>query len=101
MILSYFTIFSLKRKVSLEEKIVLSYMLNEDDMSRISKSVRNIIYTSLFIEAAGTFLLYFPFSKRETDSGKPFSSPSSIPCRPSATLVSLFSRTVLNSTKEI
>lgn len=70
MILSYFTIFSLKRKVSLEEKIVLSYMLNEDDMSRISKSVRNIIYTSLFIEAAGTFLLYFPFSKRGDGFGK-------------------------------
>ncbi len=63
MILSYFTIFSLKRKVSLEEKIVLSYMLNEEDMSHIAKSIRTIIYTSLVIEAAGTAILYLPFSR--------------------------------------
>lgn len=72
MILSYFTIFSLKRKVSLEEKIVLSYMLNEDDMSHIAKSIRTIIYTSLIIEAVGTVILYLPFSKSGSDFGSVF-----------------------------
>lgn len=70
MILSYFTIFSLKKKVSLEEKIVLSYMLNEEDMSHLAKSIRTIIYTSLIIEALGTVILYFPFSKSGKDFGQ-------------------------------
>ncbi len=63
MILSYFTIFALRKKVTLEEKVMLSYMLNEQDMSHIGKSIKTIIYTSFIIEGAGMLLLYIPFSK--------------------------------------
>jgi len=63
MILSYFTIFALRKKVTLEEKVMLSYMLNEQDMSRIGKNIKTIIYTSFIIEGVGMLLLYIPFSK--------------------------------------
>lgn len=63
MILSYFTIFALRKKVTLEEKVMLSYMLNEQDMSRIGKSIKTIIYTSFIIEGTGMLLLYIPFRK--------------------------------------
>ncbi len=63
MILSYFTIFSLKKRVSIEEKAVLSYMLNEDDMAHISRNIKTIIHTTFMIEAAGAVILTVPFMK--------------------------------------
>ncbi len=72
MILSYFTIFSLKKNISIKEKLMLSYMLNEKDMSHISKAIRNIIYTSFIIEGIGTVLLLVPFRAKSSSWGGTF-----------------------------
>jgi len=47
MILSYFAVFALRRKISLEDKLLLSFMLSEDDMSGLTKSLGNIIRITL------------------------------------------------------
>ncbi|ADK83063.1 TrkH family potassium uptake protein [Sediminispirochaeta smaragdinae] len=60
MIISYFTIFLFRRQVSLEEKLLISYMLSEKDMTNLAKNLRTIIFSSFFLEAAGALLLYFP-----------------------------------------
>ncbi len=62
MILSYFTIFALHRAVSIEDKLLISYMLSEDDMRNLAASLRSIIYITFAVEAAGALLLYFGFS---------------------------------------
>lgn len=60
MIISYFTIFLFRRQVSLEEKLLVSYMLSEKDMSSLSRSLRVIIVSTFIVEAAGASLLYLP-----------------------------------------
>lgn len=70
MILSYFTIFTLRKNISIKEKLMLSYMLNENDMHHIAKSIKTIIYTSFIIESVGTILLFIPFHKRADTFGK-------------------------------
>ena len=59
MILSYFTIYILRRSVSIEDKMLISYILSERDMTKLSRSLKNIIYTTLVIEAVGSILLSF------------------------------------------
>ncbi|HUV08315.1 MAG TPA: TrkH family potassium uptake protein [Spirochaetia bacterium] len=61
MILSYFLVFMFRRSISLEDKALLSYMLSEKDMSNLNRSLRNIIYLTFAIEAAGAVLLFFAF----------------------------------------
>jgi trk system potassium uptake protein TrkH len=60
MIISYFTIFLFRRQVSLEEKLLISYMLSERDMTSLSKNLRIIILSTFFVEAVGALLLYVP-----------------------------------------
>jgi trk system potassium uptake protein TrkH len=58
MILSYFSAFLVgKKKLSLEDKITISYLLNDAEASSLSKKVRKIIYISLLIEGVGALLL--------------------------------------------
>jgi trk system potassium uptake protein TrkH len=60
MIISFFTIFLFRRQVSLEEKLLISYMLSEKDMTSLSKSLRIIIISTFFVEVIGALLLYLP-----------------------------------------
>ncbi len=62
MLLSYFTIYIIRRRVSLEDKIILSYMLSEDDTAGIYDSLKNIVFTSFIIEGIGAVLLFLAFS---------------------------------------
>jgi trk system potassium uptake protein TrkH len=62
MILSYFTIYTVRRRVSLADKLLLSYMLSEEDMSGLNKTLSSIVVTTLVIEAAGAILLFIGFS---------------------------------------
>ena len=58
MILSYFTIFILRRSVSIEDKMLISYVLSEKDMTKLARSLRNIISITFIIEGCGALLLF-------------------------------------------
>ncbi|MBT3272097.1 MAG: TrkH family potassium uptake protein [Spirochaetales bacterium] len=61
MILSYFTIFILRRSVSIEDKMLISYMLSEKDMTKLAHSLKNIITITFVIEGVGALLLFLGF----------------------------------------
>ncbi len=61
MIISYFTLFSVRQKVSYQDKLLLSYMLSEQNMNQLSKRVKAIIYSTFAIEAVGALVLAVPF----------------------------------------
>ncbi|MBU1078627.1 MAG: TrkH family potassium uptake protein [Spirochaetes bacterium] len=58
MILSYFSGFMMGKKYSLEDKMIMSYMLNEQEMKNLSKTLLNIIIITITIELAGAALLF-------------------------------------------
>ncbi len=57
MLLSFFTVFVFRRSVSIRDKMLMSYMLSERDMTKLSRNLKTIIYTTLTIEAAGAVVL--------------------------------------------
>ena len=61
MAISYFTLFSIRQKVSVQDKLMLSYMLNENNISLLSRRLRVIIMSTFVIEAVGTLFLLLPF----------------------------------------
>ena len=67
MIISYFTLFSIRQKVSVQDKLLLSYMLSEQNMSALSKRVKTIIYSTFAIEAIGALVLSLGFHTTTTD----------------------------------
>ncbi|MCR5290761.1 MAG: hypothetical protein K6E51_12280 [Treponema sp.] len=64
MLLSYFVIFVIRRRVSLADKLMLSYMLSEDDTASIYASMLSIVLTTLIIEGIGAALLFVGFIPR-------------------------------------
>jgi trk system potassium uptake protein TrkH len=64
MILSFFAIYALRRTISLEDKLLLSYMLSEDDMSGLTKTLRTIILITFSIELTGAIILFSGFLPR-------------------------------------
>jgi trk system potassium uptake protein TrkH len=64
MILSFFVAFVLRRTVSLEDKLLISYMLSEKDMNSLGRSIRSIIYITLAVEGGGALLLFGAFAPR-------------------------------------
>ncbi|MEA1911380.1 MAG: TrkH family potassium uptake protein [Spirochaetota bacterium] len=63
MILSYFTVFVLRRSMSVEDKVLISYMLSDADMSSISRTLKSIIGITFLIEGIGAFVLLIGFIK--------------------------------------
>ncbi|MCF6334762.1 MAG: TrkH family potassium uptake protein, partial [Spirochaetales bacterium] len=63
MILSYFTVFILRRSMSVENKVLISYMLSDDDMSSIAKTMKSIITITFTIEGIGALILFIGFLK--------------------------------------
>jgi trk system potassium uptake protein TrkH len=61
IILSFFVIFLLRKRVSLEGKLLISYMLSENDLSSLSRSLKRIIIITLLFEALGAVLLFLRF----------------------------------------
>jgi trk system potassium uptake protein TrkH len=57
MILSYFAVFTVRRGLSLDERVLISFMLSERDMSNLRASVRRIVTITFAIEAVGAALL--------------------------------------------
>ncbi|MBN1898638.1 MAG: TrkH family potassium uptake protein [Spirochaetes bacterium] len=61
MILSYFSGLIIGTKFSIEDKILMSYMLNEQDMKNISRAILNIILATFLIEIIGALVLFTVF----------------------------------------
>ncbi|MBU4446379.1 MAG: TrkH family potassium uptake protein [Candidatus Marinimicrobia bacterium] len=62
MILSYFGAYVIGKRISLEEKIAISYLLNEQDMQKISTTIMKIIFFTFGIELVGAMLLFGDFN---------------------------------------
>lgn len=61
MILSFFTIYLVGRRVSLANKMLLSYMLSEDDTTQLNKALAAIVIAAFVIEGIGALLLFIGF----------------------------------------
>ncbi len=61
MILSYSAAFALRRGLRFQDKMLLAYMIEEDDMSRITRGLLTIVRLTFTIEAAGALLLTLGF----------------------------------------
>ena len=70
MILSFFTIFIFRQSVSVENKLLLSYVLSEGNMGQLSSALRRIIVITFGIEAAGAALLYPMFAALSESVGR-------------------------------
>jgi trk system potassium uptake protein TrkH len=57
MLFSFFVMLALRRRLSLQDRLTVSYMLSEDDMLNLSRSVRTIVLSTLSIELAGAIAL--------------------------------------------
>ena len=62
MILSYFGAFVIGRRISLEDKIALSFLLNEQDIQKISSTITKIILFTFGIELVGAMILFGDFN---------------------------------------
>ena len=58
MILSSFGVFFFRKAFTVEDKLLVSYMLSERDMTRLGSGLKSIIAITLGIETAGFLLLY-------------------------------------------
>lgn len=58
MLLSFSVIFLFKRSLSLENKLLVSYMVDEDDLGKIRGMAGRIILSTFFIEACGALFLF-------------------------------------------
>lgn len=67
MVLSYFTLVVTGRKVSVDEKKLISYMLSEEDMNRLSRVLKSIISITFIVEAVGAALLFIGFRSFSKD----------------------------------
>ena len=65
MIFGYFTAFLVGRKLTHEDKMALSYMLEESDASKLAQGLKKIVFITLGIELAGSLLLFPAFWKSE------------------------------------
>ncbi len=64
MLLSFFTLFAMGKSVSIENKLLISYMLSQDDMGTLVNTVKSIIRFTVVIEGAGAVLLFAAFVPR-------------------------------------
>ncbi|OHD15819.1 MAG: hypothetical protein A2Y34_03315 [Spirochaetes bacterium GWC1_27_15] len=62
MIFSYFAAFIIGRKISFEEKLTISFMLNDNDMKNIYKNIKSMIIITFLIEVIGALFLLTKFS---------------------------------------
>ncbi|MDP8299738.1 MAG: TrkH family potassium uptake protein [Candidatus Tantalella remota] len=63
MILAYFTAFLVGRKLSHQDRMMMSYMLDEDDARNLGTGVKNIVLITLILEICGAALLFFPLKE--------------------------------------
>ncbi len=64
MIMSYFSAFILRRKMSFTEKRRLSFAISDNDYSGIIRQLKSIIYLTFTIEAVGALVLFAGLGRR-------------------------------------
>ena len=62
MIISFSALFIMKRGISIENKLMLSYMVDEDEISNVASAVKRITAATVVIELSGAGLLFLFFS---------------------------------------
>lgn len=70
MLLSFFLVFSFRKKVSIKDRSLLTFMLNESDIASIIKSVKRIIVLTFSIETGGALLLLPQFIASGLNPGR-------------------------------
>ena len=65
MILASFAAFLVGKKMSLEEKLTMSYMLNEDDTRNLARGIKNIVLLTLLLEGIGALMMMLVFKPSE------------------------------------
>lgn len=63
MVFSFFGMLAFRKKLSLAEKLAVSYMVSEDSLSGLFKPLRTIIVSTFTIEAVSAALLFAGFSR--------------------------------------
>ncbi|MEL3906554.1 MAG: TrkH family potassium uptake protein [Treponema sp.] len=63
MVFSFFGMLAFRRKLSIAEKITVSYMVSEDDMSGLFKALRIIVVSTFLIEGISAVFLFIGFSR--------------------------------------
>jgi len=58
MILAYFAAYLMGRRISIEEKLTMSYFLNDQEVKKVTGTITWIILFTLIIESLGASLLY-------------------------------------------
>jgi trk system potassium uptake protein TrkH len=61
MIFAYFTGFLVGRKMTLEDRLVVSYMLEEKDSRNLARGVKNIVLLTFIFELCGAVMLFGAF----------------------------------------
>jgi trk system potassium uptake protein TrkH len=61
MLFSFFVMMALRRRLSIQDRLTVSYMISEDDMLGLSRSVRTIVMSTLTIEFFGALVLFTRF----------------------------------------
>ncbi|GAB1482680.1 TrkH family potassium uptake protein [Treponema sp.] len=61
MAFSFFAMFAFRKTLSVKDRLTVSYMLGDDDMSNLSHGLRTIILSTFGIEALGALLLLTRF----------------------------------------
>lgn len=64
MVFSFFGMLAFRKKLSVADKITVSYMVSEDDMSGLFKALRVIIFSTFLIETISALFLFIAFSKK-------------------------------------
>lgn len=57
MVVSFFVIFLFRQPMSVQNRLVASYLLSENDITGLAQSIRRILFVTLLAEAIGTALL--------------------------------------------
>ena len=63
MILSFSALFMLRKGASIENKLILSYMIDEEEISNVTGAVKKITGVTLLIEFIGACILFIFFSQ--------------------------------------
>ena len=72
MVFSFFGMLAFRRKLSIAEKLTVSYMVSEDDMSGLFKALRVIVGSTFLVEAVSAGFLFLGFSRTMGVSAKTF-----------------------------
>lgn len=69
MILSFFAIFVFRQRMTVENKLLISYLLSESNMRSVAAALRRIVLITLAVEVAGALLLFPGFARALQTNG--------------------------------